>query len=207
MNGWIRTYRKLKEWQWYKKRDMVHLFIHLLLSANHKDGKWMDQEVKRGQLITGRKQLRKETGISEQSIRTLLNKLISTSEITIKSTNKYSIITICNYDSYQGNDFDDNQQNNQQPNQQLTNNQPTTNQQLTTNKNVKNNKNVIPTIEEVKLYCLERKNQVDPIKWFDFYTSKGWMIGKNKMKDWRAAVRTWEKSTPKYDKIPDGQTL
>ena len=51
-----------------------------------------------------------------------------------------------------------------------------------------------PTIEEVKAYCQERNNNVDPEKWYDFYSAKGWMIGKNKMKDWKAAVRTWEKS-------------
>lgn len=50
----------------------------------------------------------------------------------------------------------------------------------------------IPSIEEVKTYCLERKNKVDPEAFINFYESKGWMIGKNKMKDWRAAVRTWE---------------
>jgi hypothetical protein len=50
-----------------------------------------------------------------------------------------------------------------------------------------------PTLEEVKAYCLERKNSVDPQKWHDFYTAKNWMIGKNKMKDWKAAVRTWER--------------
>ena len=49
-----------------------------------------------------------------------------------------------------------------------------------------------PTIEEVIAYCLERQNKVDPQKFIDFYTSKGWMVGKNKMKDWKAAVRTWE---------------
>ncbi len=50
-----------------------------------------------------------------------------------------------------------------------------------------------PAIEEVKQYCIERKNKVDPELWYDFYESKGWMIGKNKMKDWKAAVRTWER--------------
>jgi len=53
-------------------------------------------------------------------------------------------------------------------------------------------KSINPTLEEVKEYCLERNNKVDPDKWFNFYESKGWMIGKNKMKDWKAAVRTWE---------------
>ena len=50
-----------------------------------------------------------------------------------------------------------------------------------------------PTLEEVRAYCNERNNLVDPEKWFDFYQAKGWMVGKNKMKDWKAAVRTWEK--------------
>jgi len=49
-----------------------------------------------------------------------------------------------------------------------------------------------PTIDQVIAYCNERQNNVDPVKWINFYSSKGWMIGKNKMKDWKAAVRTWE---------------
>lgn len=49
-----------------------------------------------------------------------------------------------------------------------------------------------PSLEEVKTYCLERKRGVDPERWWNFYQAKGWMVGKNKMKDWKAAVRTWE---------------
>lgn len=52
---------------------------------------------------------------------------------------------------------------------------------------------VKPTVEEVRNYCLERKNNVNPEKFVDFYESKDWYIGKNKMKDWKAAVRTWER--------------
>lgn len=51
-----------------------------------------------------------------------------------------------------------------------------------------------PNIEDVKAYCQERKNNVDPERFIDFYSSKGWMIGKNHMKDWKAAVRTWERN-------------
>tara|TARA_R100000655_G_scaffold101275_2_gene146277 strand:+ start:8653 stop:9249 length:597 start_codon:yes stop_codon:yes gene_type:complete len=50
-----------------------------------------------------------------------------------------------------------------------------------------------PTINDIKKYCLERKNQVDAETFFDFYESKNWKVGKNKMKDWKACVRTWEK--------------
>lgn len=54
-----------------------------------------------------------------------------------------------------------------------------------------------PTVEEVQSYCSERNNDVDAQKFVDYYTSKGWYIGKNKMKDWKAAVRTWEKNETK----------
>lgn len=54
-----------------------------------------------------------------------------------------------------------------------------------------------PTLEEVTAYCQERNKGVDPQRWYDFYTAKGWMIGKNKMKDWKAAVRTWENKQDK----------
>lgn len=61
-----------------------------------------------------------------------------------------------------------------------------------------NNKIFIPpAVEDVRAYCTERGNSVDPQSFVDFYESKGWMIGKNKMKDWKAAVRTWERSETK----------
>ena len=66
----------------------------------------------------------------------------------------------------------------------------------TENKDVTKNKRSLifikPTIEDISNYCKERHNNIDPQAFIDFYASKGWMIGKNKMKDWRAAVRTWE---------------
>jgi hypothetical protein len=59
-----------------------------------------------------------------------------------------------------------------------------------------------PTLEQVKEYCRERNNSVNADKWHDFYTAKNWMIGKNKMKDWKAAVRTWEKNSKQQGKRP-----
>ena len=57
------------------------------------------------------------------------------------------------------------------------------------------NRFIPPTVDMVRDYCFERNNSVDPEEFVDFYTSKGWLIGKNKMKDWKAAVRTWERSS------------
>jgi hypothetical protein len=53
---------------------------------------------------------------------------------------------------------------------------------------------VRPTLNDVSDYCITRQNQVDPAKWLDYYTSNGWRVGRNPMKDWRAAVRTWERN-------------
>lgn len=71
----------------------------------------------------------------------------------------------------------------------------TTNVEYNNNITYSNNK-CKPTLDEVKQYCFERKNNVDAEKWFDYYTSNGWKVGKNPMKDWKAAVRTWERSKP-----------
>jgi predicted phage replisome organizer len=57
-----------------------------------------------------------------------------------------------------------------------------------------------PTLDEVRSYCAERKNSVDAQRFVDYYTSNGWLVGKNKMKDWRAAVRTWERNNTSSSK-------
>lgn len=100
-NSYIKIYRGLLSWEWYKDSKMVHLFIHILCSANFIDGRFKGVGIKRGQLVTGLKSLAYNTGISIQSIRTCLERLKSTNEITIKSTSEYSIITICKYEYYQ----------------------------------------------------------------------------------------------------------
>ena len=122
--GWISLYRKFMEWEWYTDANTMRLFLHLLLKANHQDGNWQGKTIKRGQVVTGRKSLSNELKISEQAIRTSLNKLKITNEITIETTNKFSIITIVKYDVYQDN-------------------QKESNQQLTTNNNNNNNNNII----------------------------------------------------------------
>ena len=63
-----------------------------------------------------------------------------------------------------------------------------------------------PTIEQVKEYCKERGNAVDPDRWFNYYSSNGWKVGKNPMKDWKAAVRTWE-NNEKQDNRPAGKVV
>ncbi len=103
MEGWISLYRKFINWQWYKDSNVKAVFIHLLLSANHKQEKWNNTIIERGQVVTSRQNLSKVTGLSIQQIRTCLSKLESTNEIKIEPTNRYSLITILKYNKYQKN--------------------------------------------------------------------------------------------------------
>lgn len=138
MKGWVKIYRELQEWEWYTKPEMVHLYIHLLLSANHTTVKWQGVTVKRGQLVTSISQLSKNTGLSVQSIRTCLARLKSTSEITIETTKAYTLITICNYGRYIEKDSESNKASNKASNKQPTKQKQSANKRLTTNKNDKN---------------------------------------------------------------------
>lgn len=137
MDGWIKLHRKILDSSISDNPNVGWLFIHLLLRANRKQKKMLlnntEITINEGQLITGRKTLSKLTGLSEQQIRSGLTALKSTSTITIKPTNKFSLITILNWKDYQ--------EDNQQVNQRVTNKQPTNNQQITTNKNIENVEN------------------------------------------------------------------
>lgn len=125
INGnWIKLFTKFTTWEWYKDQNTKSLFIHCLLKANWKEAKFMGETIPRGSFVTSLDSLGKELGLSVQEIRTALKHLISTGELTSKSTNKYRIITVVNYEMYQ--------QVNKQPNSPLTSNQQATNNQLTT---------------------------------------------------------------------------
>ena len=135
--GFIKLHRSILDWEWFDDNITFKVFVYLLLNAQWEDFRYRGYEVPRGSLVIGRKRMSKELRMSEQSIRTSLNHLKSTNEITIQSTNKFSLVTIVNWDKYQGKDDENNQQTNQQINQQSTNNQPTTNH-IIRNKEYKN---------------------------------------------------------------------
>ena len=141
MEGWIKLHRQLLEWEWYDEPDTFRLFMHCLLKANHKDNNYRGQIVKAGSFLTSRDLLSKETGLSIQKIRTSLERLELTKEITTKKSKKGTVLQIVKYKNYQGVNQSVNQQNNQSVNQIVTNKQPTVNQIVTTNKNEKNEKN------------------------------------------------------------------
>jgi len=173
MEGWIKLHRKFLNWEWYDDANTCRLFIHLLLKANHRPKKWHGVIIDRGQVLTGRKQLAKELKITERAVRTSLKHLISTNEVTIKTTNKYSIITINNYSTYQSLEKETDQQNDQQNDQQVTSNRPTSDQQVTTNKNDKNVKNEKNNIMSPKSNDFDVKASEILFRWNEFANEYG----------------------------------
>ena len=145
MDGYIKIHRKFLEWEWYDDTNTKSVFLHLLLNANIKPSRYRGLEVQAGSLICGEDSLANQLSMTRQQIRTALKKLESTGEITRKSTNKFSIVTICKWSNYQAIMQDEQDANNQQAtnkqptdNQQTTNKQPTSNQQITTEGEYKN---------------------------------------------------------------------
>lgn len=132
-NGYVKLFRKMVDWEWYGDPNTKAVFLHLLLTANYKRTRYKGVTLKPGQTVIGRKALAEELGMSEQNVRTSLNHLKSTNEITIKATNRFSVVTIVNWDSYQ---FADDELTNELTNEPH-NNQPTTNHTIR-NKESKN---------------------------------------------------------------------
>ena len=159
-NGWIKIHRQILEWEWYDEPNTLRLFLHLLLKANHKPKNYRGVNIKEGQIMTGYDKLATELGLSVQQIRTGINKLKSTSEITSVSTSQGTIIQIVKYKDYQV------------VTSKTTDEQQTDNKPITTNKNVKKEKKLVYrsfkhlsiTVEDVrKLDKDYTKKQIDYI--------------------------------------------
>lgn len=209
--GWIKLFRCIaNDTMWEQKPfSRGQAWVDLLILANHKDGyitvRGVDVEVKRGQVGWSEKAFSKRWGWSRGRVHRFLTLLEHQTEqkIVQHKTNVTTVITILNYERYQGCDTPDRTADST-PNDTADGHQtiPQTVPQTDTNKNNKKDKKgnkcvrfAPPTPAQVASYCKERGNHVDPQRWHDFYASKGWMVGKNKMKDWKAAVRTWEKNS------------
>lgn len=133
--NYIKLNRKILEWGWYTDTNTFKLFLHLLLSANYKDGEFLGIQIKRGQALKSISKLSFETGLTVQNVRTAINHLKSTREITCNPTKYGQLITIEKYALYQSNEY----VSNTQPNRELTSNQQGANRELTSNQQGANN--------------------------------------------------------------------
>ena len=133
-NGYLKLYRSMTTWEWYKDANTKIVFLHLLLNANWEPSRYMGHEVPKGGLVVGRKSLAETLEISERQVRTALEHLKSTNEITIKTTNRFSIVTIVNWEKYQGCE----EETTNEATNSTSNKRPANDQQMTTEEEYKN---------------------------------------------------------------------
>lgn len=146
MQGWVKIHRQLKDKAYYKDSEFIHLWLHLLLCANHDNGEYLNGyeivKLKKGQFITGRKKLSLETGISESKIERILKVFESEQQIEQQTNSRNRLISIVSWDKFQ------------QSEQQKDSKWTASGQQVNTNKNEKNYKNekniieVYPTFDD-----------------------------------------------------------
>ena len=184
---YIKIFRKMLGWGWYGDTNTFRVFMHILLRANYEDGEYRGHKIRAGECVFGRKSWAKALGLSEQEVRTAIEHLKSTHEITTKATNRFTIITVVNWEAWQIEEG--------KATKQATNKQPTSNQQATTSKEIKKERNTTtPTIEEVRAYVSENDLKVDPEYFWKYYETAGWKDVKGKpIKNWKLKALTWSK--------------
>lgn len=155
MDGHIKLHRQFVEWEWYKNINVKTLFIHMLLKANWKDGKFQGMEIPRGSFISSVDQLAVETGLTVSQIRTAIKNLILTGELTNKTTNKYTVFTVNNYSKYQQID--------KQDDKQIASDSQSNSNQIATIEEKKEEKEV----EEYKTLSASQQKKTDVIAFFE----------------------------------------
>ena len=190
--GYIKVYRDIQDhWIWQEEFSMAQAWLDLIMMANHKDRKIPFNDtikvIKRGQHLTSVRKLSARWGWGINKTERFLKLLESDEMIKKESDTSGTLLTIINYGVYQSSDTP-------------TDTPTDTRAELNKNdKNVKNDKNekntnrfVPPTVDEVRDYVIEKNYEyVNPDDFISFYESKGWMVGKNKMKNWKASVSGW----------------
>jgi hypothetical protein len=163
MEGYVKLFRSIEKWEWYTDSDTKCLFLHCLIRANHHPRKWHGITIEAGSFVTSYEHLSSEMGISVRSLRTSMNKLKSTGELTSHSTNRFTVISVAKWRDYQSQDDDNDTPIANQNVTQETSDRQTTDKQPTTNKNdknYKNEKNKNNTKEDVDVSIDSLKKQI-----------------------------------------------
>jgi hypothetical protein len=194
MEGWIKLYRQIAEnklWRikpFGKGQAWVDILLNTSISDWSLECRGLSFPVKKGQCAMSKLTMSERWGWSTKKVSNFLKMLEKENQIEIHNSNVTTLITVKNWEIYQAKEQ-------QKENQKKTRRKPEENNKEGKEGKEGKEKSIPPIFSDVQSYCQERGNIVDPQRWFDHYTANGWMVGKNKMKDWKAAIRTWEKNS------------
>lgn len=226
MANYFKVDRKIVKWEWFTDSNTLTVWIYCLSQANWKPGRFMGHEIPRGSFATSVQHIATDCGLTNRNVRTSLEKLKNSENLTIKTTNKFSLISVVNYSKYQNSD----EGTDKQSDNPLTNDRQTTDKQTDNNRSIKAFKqdNKITNTED-KRSCDSEKTSPSPTKlstrfvkptvqeiadyansigftaldaeyFWNYYQSNGWRVGRNPMKDWRASIRTWRRNDQNKNK-------
>ena len=202
--GWVKSYRKEVDWEWFTEPYTAHLFHYLVLAANRAPGKWKGIDVPVGGVITSRSQLAKKTGLSEKQVRTALKHLISTNEVASHSTTKYTLLIVNNYSLYQCGG--------QVKGQQRASQGPSEGQQGATNKKSRkkevkkdDDRSGFAVDDQVKSFSSGRSGKIDSQE-FDFASAADEELTPEVASSFKAYCRHWRKK-PTEEEAKDWITV
>ena len=202
MDGWVKLHRKIMDNPLYLSEPFTRMqaWIDLLLLANHKEGFFYVRgnkvTVGRGQIGTSSRTLASRWQWSRGKVERFLDELEQNGQIKPQKTNVITLISICNYIEYQEMEPQDEPQTDHKQTTDEPQKSPNKKDKNVNNENNDKNKRETkrfskPTIEELEKYISENSYSISAKAFYDYYEANGWMVGRNKMKDWRAAVRSW----------------
>jgi len=194
-------HRALLDWEWYDDHQTTRLWIHILLSANWKDKNWRGKLIKRGSFITSLDHLSKGSGLSVKQVRRCLDNLIKTKEVGKQTTSAYTLITVLSYNDYQ-------EKGKPKDKQRASEGQTKGKQRATTKEReereegkereeyIKRERFLKPSKNDLSLFFQSKGEsltwaEAEAEKFLNFYESKDWYIGKNKMRKWKSAAAGW----------------
>ena len=210
MDGFIKIFRQIKDWEHFQEPSVLLLFIDLLVSANFKRGYFHGIPVGKGSLITSYRKLSDETGLSVNTIKVCISKLIKSGEITLKTAKgQFTHIVINQFNKFQGVSIVDTPTDTpiDTPVDTPTDTPIDTNRRK--KRNIRKEEDIIdsgdkspsrakfqkPTLNEIRDFAFaENLLNLDCERFFNYYESNGWKVGRNSMKDWKATARNWHRN-------------
>lgn len=194
--------RKMLEWEWWDDANMVKLWLYILLKANWKESKFKGETIPRGTFVTSTVQISVDIKMARSTVVRNLKKLENGHQISIKSNNKFSVISVINYAKFQGDAYKSGHQKSEETDNKWTSSETTSettsghnriNKQV--NKGNKKDKGnfVPPSLDDLRAYAQDIGYEAfNAEKFLSHYTATGWKAGRNRITDWREKVREWK---------------
>lgn len=190
--GFVKIQRDFIE-TWLDKPNVCTMYLYLLSSANVIAKDWQGVTVNRGEMITSKEKLAKALNLTIRQVRTILSCLSKDKRIVLETTNRWTKIIICNYDCIENKTSAQQNIDNSSVHAPISTDDKINMLATKVYPVAKKEYFSKPSIDEVREYCSLKNSCVNADEFWNFYESKGWVIGKSPMKNWHAALATWER--------------